>query len=757
MTGEAHDSELTALRVELDSLLGRDPSPRAETLCRRLRALAGQMEAAGDPEASEQMCAALFSAAVLASMSGRLADAEADYRAAIPYAERVLEGHPEDAGHRDRLASLHYNLGNLCSSTGRLPDAEAAYRTALPHQEANVRALPEEPVLRNHLAQTRFNLGNTCLSLGRASEAAGWFRAAGELWSKLVEEQPEAVGHAHNLARSYFNRAYAAAEAGDVVEALDAYPRGQEVWLRLLREHGEDLGQRCDLARCCYNHSLLLAQTGRHDEAVAASERGLPHFDRLVELAPADRNLAALRRQAHEHHQRLLANPPEQVAARQVEEGERLAAPARAAADGQRLRQLGLGHLETARAFRQTNRPVEMEQVSRAAIRLVAEAAALDPTPDTANLEAALWFDLNIDLRELGRYDGAEEAVRAALRRWRRLHARHPEDPRFRHWLAGAYNNLGIICADTGRPEAAEAAYREALARREEAARSAAEDAENQLFLGGALCNLGNVYLDRGQLETARTFYERALRTLEPLPARLPGNALVGQFLKKSRGGRAECGTRTPVDAGRFGSATVTWAQPGPPALTIDAADAALADAVRRADALRLAGDPAAEQATAGLVARAPDCAEAWLLRGLVLGEFRTETGGQTVTWQDERHQEATAAFYEALVCRLDYYEAKLYKGLALRQAAHAAQAGLRALHDATAALSEAEREGLLAPRRQRFRWDVARARESLEAAARLRPADARAWSELVELYHGLGYEEEARPYRERLRSVASG
>ena len=55
---------------------------------------------------------------------------------------------------------------------------------------------------------------------------------------------------------------------------------------------------------------------------------------------------------------------------------------------------------------------------------------------------------------------------------------------------------------------------------------------------------------------------------------------------------------------------------------------------------------------------------------------------------------------------RPDYHEAKLYKGLALRQAAHAAQAGLRAMHGAAESLPEAEREGHLAPRRLRFQWD---------------------------------------------------
>jgi tetratricopeptide (TPR) repeat protein len=755
MTSPTRDSQLDSLWAELNSLLPHGPSPRAEAVGQRLRARAEQLVAAGDPGAVEHLANAIFCTGNLASMGGRLADAEAAYRAALPYAERSLADQPDYPNRRDLLASLHYNIGNICSAMNRQTDAEAAYRAALEHQEINVRDRPDLPELRNHLAQTRFNLGNVCLALRRGPEAAEWFRAARELWLRLAAEQPDIVGHAHNLARSCFNFGYVAGWQGPTAEALDAHKQAQDVWERLLQEFGENVEQRCDVARCCFNHSMMLSQAGRHEEAVAAIERGLPHFDRLVELAPQDGNFTALHRQAHDFHSHLLANPSDRVAAEQVAHGERLAAPARAAGDWQRLREVGIAQLNQARAFCQGHRPVEMEQIYRAALGLIVEAARSDPSTETAHIEAAVWFDLNIDLRTLGRYDGAEQAVRTALRRWQRLRAANPGDPRFRHWLAGAHNNVGIICADTGRGRAAEAAYRTALALREEAARAAPDDPENQLFLGGALCNLGNLSLDRGQLDAARDFYGQALGTLDAVRGRLPGNELVGQFLQNTNDGLAACQTRRPVAVDRFRSATMSWAMPGPPALVFDVADAGLTAALRSADALRLAGDTAVEQATADLVVRAPACAEAWLLRGLVLANFRTE-GGNTgpVPWHDERHEAATAAFYEALVYWPDWYEAKLYKGLALRQAAHAAQAGWRATHAAVASLPEAEREGYLAPRGKRFQWDMSRSRESLEAAARLLPADGRAWYELAELFHGLGYSEEVKPFLERLRAI---
>jgi tetratricopeptide (TPR) repeat protein len=273
------------------------------------------------------------------------------------------------------------------------------------------------------------------------------------------------------------------------------------------------------------------------------------------------------------------------------------------------------------------------------------------------------------------------------------------------------------------------------------------------LFLGGALCNLGNVALARGEPARARGLYERAIATIEAVRDRLPGNALVEQFLGNSRDGVQQARQKPALDLGRFQCATLAWSLPGPPAPSF-APDDPHAAALRRADELRLVGrEDEALAATLELV-QAADSAQAWLLRGLVLGHFLTEQGGASITWHDERHEEATAAFYQVLVRRPDEWRARLYKGLVLRMAAHAAQAHLRAMLSATEKLSEPQRQGYLQPARTRYEWTVRRAAESLEGAARARPSDGRPLYELAVLYHGLGLAEQARPYLERLRNV---
>jgi len=197
--------------------------------------------------------------------------------------------------------------------------------------------------------------------------------------------------------------------------------------------------------------------------------------------------------------------------------------------------------------------------------------------------------------------------------------------------------------------------------------------------------------------------------------------------------------------------------------------DQELAEQLRKVDEVRLkghgttSGAPAdapltsieADELTEKLISDAPDCAEAWLLRGLVLGHFLSPKGGELIEWSDERHEKAATAFYEALVLRPDYFEAKLYKGLALRQAAHSAQATLNCIDSLVETLPPEEQDiDNSAQYLRRLSADVARATESLEAAARLRPEDGLPLFELAELYYGLGFADQAQPFLSKLKKV---
>lgn len=769
MTSDTETPEMDSLWEELSNAMQQGQAPEAKAVLKRIDTLADKMISDGDIKGEGHKSAMLFESGNIAVVEGRPQDAVTSYKAAIPHATRLLSERPSVKA-RALMGSLHYNLGTYYCDTNRLDDAEKALVTAVSHQEVNINE-SEEPKLKNQLAQTRFNLGNVYMAKQRQQEAAICFITARNLWQALVNDFPDAHEHAHNLARSHFNFSFV---AGPTVEANDAFEQAQAIWEGLVEKLTDEVEPRCDISRCYFNHSVFLVQMGRHEIALEKMERALVHMARLIELSPNEPSFKELQRQAIEEEKFLREFQPAKVVAENLAGLNQIAMSAREEKDWEKLKEVGLGHIQLARNLGQAFRPVEMEQVTRAGIQVIAELAARDPKQlENAQLEPAIFYDLHNDLKALGKFDAAEEALRTALHRWEQLNKQHKDNHLFQHWLAEAHNNIGIICMDTGRSFAAISAYKTALSMREKMSKTGllnigTKDPENKVSLGGIQCNIGSTYLNIGDLSNASEFFSQAVKTMESVRGMKVRKEILDQFLANANNGLAQCKTRKPIDRSRFKTAALTWTQPGPPALNFDVSDPALALALKNADELRLRGRPskpettsepperdqAIDRATEKLVEIAPDSAEAWLLHGLVMGDFLTEEGGEPVQWLEERHEAATNAFYKALVLRPDYFEAKLYKGMALRQAAHASQASLNNIDSFITSVPEEEREGFVTPVLIRFSADLARATESLEAAARLRPEDGRPLFELAELFNGLGLTPQAQPYLKKLESL---
>lgn len=731
-----------------------DPRRVAELL-RALRAHAEAALSAGRPEARRLLASVCFGEGTHAIDTGRPADAERHLTAALRHAEAALANDPATVDARGRVATAHCSLGNLYADQRRHDDAARSYRAALPLLEANAVAEPAEPEHRNALASARFNLGNILLESGRAHDAGLLFLAARDLWQPLVAAEPDVWEYAHDLARSEFNLAFAATRVGATDEALDAYARAQATWARLVHDDAEHHVPRYDLARCLHNGAILLSEMGRHEESVTALDQAVAHFDRLLAQQPGDPHLTALRRQSQAQRELVVAQSPRRRADGFLTDADREAAAARDAGDVRRLRDLVARHLHLAAELGRAGDSVEMERVYAAAIARADEAAARDASPESAHLAAAACFDLHLDLRGMNRYDGAETAVRAAMRRWSRLAAQHPGDPRFPSGLAATHNGLGIVMADTGRLESAATAYRAAIALREVIARTTPDDGDNLLYLGGARCNLGGVTCDLGRRADARAHYDEARRTLEAARGRASQPALWQQFVQNTRDGVASCDR---ADAEPERTATAMLGGPcGFDALTFAGCAPSIAEALRRVDALRRAGDPDAEPAARAWTERADDCPEAWLEWGLTLGGFDAPARDAPTLWNDARHVAATTALHEAEVRRPGYYDARLARGLALRWAAHAAQSQVRAMRAAVASTygnAREAREAQLALAQRRFSADVARAKEALERAARLRPNASEPLYALAELVSSLDGVTAAGPYLARLRRV---
>jgi tetratricopeptide (TPR) repeat protein len=431
-----------------------------------------------------------------------------------------------------------------------------------------------------------------------------------------------------------------------------------------------------------------------------------------------------------------------------------LVAPAVDFDDENLLCQLVTRRLEISRTFPAMHGPLETEQLDRGMARVLAKARLPQPKRVAADLEARVWFDLNTCLRACQRFDGAEEALRTAAQRWQRLGAETPRDVGILSRLAGCHNSLGTICEATGRPRVVRESFLLAVTLREAVTQADPADLLNQLHLVGALCNLGHLTCEEGDIPAAKELLERAIRLVQPLRRSLKENQHVEQFLRNCQHGLKRC--QLPALAGLPPLHPIELV--GPEAaltpLQHNVTDTDLANRLSEVDALRLAGDPGASRATADLVAQFPECAEAWLLRGLALGHIQPGPNTVPIVWDEERHEAAMEAYYEALACHPEHYEVLLAKGRELRQAAHVSQVQLQVFLKMTESLPLEERERQLNVPLRRYKASVIRGRESLEAATRVAPRDVRAWYHLAELNHGLGFDEEVATCLAKLREV---
>jgi tetratricopeptide (TPR) repeat protein len=99
-----------------------------------------------------------------------------------------------------------------------------------------------------------------------------------------------------------------------------------------------------------------------------------------------------------------------------------------------------------------------------------------------------------------------------------------------------------------------------------------------------------------------------------------------------------------------------------------------------KSDILRfLKRDREALRVIDSLLKRDPQHVHAWHLKGLILGRFLDERGEGEV-FDFARCDEAIEAFDQAILLEPDYFEARLYKGIALRHACHSTSARVNLL-----------------------------------------------------------------------------
>src|SRR5262249_35195100 len=120
---------------------------------------------------------------------------------------------------RNRLAGSHNNLGLLLGQTGKLAEAEAESRAALAIWGKLAADNPGIPEYRNWLAAGHTNLSVILCRLGRPAEARDGCDQAIALRAALVREVPKVPGYRSDLAYSYLRRGLARGDLGDLAGA----------------------------------------------------------------------------------------------------------------------------------------------------------------------------------------------------------------------------------------------------------------------------------------------------------------------------------------------------------------------------------------------------------------------------------------------------------------------------------------------------------------------------------------------------------
>lgn len=86
---------------------------------------------------------------------------------------QLADSNPAAVGFRGALANGHRQLGLLVEQTGKLREAEAEYRSAISIYRELATENPTDTQFRNHLAESHASLGSAACTLWSAGRSGG--------------------------------------------------------------------------------------------------------------------------------------------------------------------------------------------------------------------------------------------------------------------------------------------------------------------------------------------------------------------------------------------------------------------------------------------------------------------------------------------------------------------------------------------------------------------------------------------------------
>ena len=164
------------------------------------------------------------------------------------------------------LAGSHNSLGNLLWGTGKLSEAEAEFRRALEILQKLAADHPKVPEHRNDVASCHTNLSVVLRRLGRPAEARDGCDQAIAIREALVQGVPKVPMYRSHLARSYRRRSLARGDLGDPAGTAADARRAMALWDGLPSRTGQEWFETA----CA--HAALAGRAGRAGSGVSAAE-----------------------------------------------------------------------------------------------------------------------------------------------------------------------------------------------------------------------------------------------------------------------------------------------------------------------------------------------------------------------------------------------------------------------------------------------------------------------------------------------------
>jgi tetratricopeptide (TPR) repeat protein len=223
-------------------------------------------------------------------------DAETEYRESIRLFDDLVRANPQNANHRQALASAHNALGELLRpSPARRAEAERAYTSALALQNALAKEFPANATYQQELARTYYNQAVLFGAIAEPNDAA--FRAADRGFREAIRvleplaQKPGNEMAAQELSRVYNNLAVLLAQgAQDVAGLQDAkpyYERAVRIHQDLVSRDPRNREYKLELAKFSNNYAEMLRELAEFGLARENSSRAIALLDELVRPAPS--------------------------------------------------------------------------------------------------------------------------------------------------------------------------------------------------------------------------------------------------------------------------------------------------------------------------------------------------------------------------------------------------------------------------------------------------------------------------------------